>query len=170
MSPASWTKTGCVFLQDSNSRSVLGAELVLLQGKRTVVAVTEFVRIKNTVETYCVVPALCKFFNIAVVLVLGAGLHRMQWAESGSFLCQIKKSFWSLESEHFQIYMRKNFVSGPDSALAKLPFPVQFSIILVPNWPFKYLSLWFLLDRSLCLLHLNRKVIPIQVQSRPRMV
>ena len=68
------------------------------------------------------------------------------------------KLFRSLESEHFKIHMKENFVSGPDSALAQLPFPVQFSINSGTKWSFKYFSFCDLCLTelcALCLLHLN---------------
>lgn len=76
---------------------------------------------------YCDIPALCKFSNFAVVQALRGKTALKAVSRIWSFFDD-DKLFWSLESEHFKIYMKKNFVSGPDSALTQLPFPVQFSI------------------------------------------
>lgn len=49
---------------------MLGPELVFSQGKGVLVAGTEFVPVKNVVETYCDVLGLCRFSNLAVAQVL----------------------------------------------------------------------------------------------------
>lgn len=72
---------GYVFLQHSNSASVLGRELVLFTGKGTVVAVTEFVPVKGAVVRSYVLNSLNEIW---------------------SFFDDVKL-FFSVESGHFKI-------------------------------------------------------------------
>lgn len=46
--------------------------------------------------------------------------------------------------------MKKNFVSGPDSALAQLPFPVQLTISSSTKLSFNYFSFGDLCLTELC--------------------
>lgn len=49
---------------------MLGLELVFSQGRGILVAVIEFVPLKNVVETYYDLLGLCRFSNLAVAQVL----------------------------------------------------------------------------------------------------
>lgn len=66
---------------------------------------------------YCDIPALCKFSNFAVVEALRGKTALNAVGRIWPFFDD-NKLFPSLESEHCKIYMKKNFVSGPDSAFA----------------------------------------------------